>query len=993
MLRNNPATYYTGPQDYAAIDSGDHVAQPASSEPEVSYLDYAHQRLPAASIQQHSAHHNINPSPRPAPSMTDNTPSSHQRFHPYQRQSRSTTARDQQNRSLAGVVDSVSSSPSSAHWATPHISYPKISPLFPPTSHALNQSSYNLSTNYCLAGPSSASYLAHQHVPSRIKSYPIPSSTSVHHSLSHPTVPNTHTSEITSALIPQSPMVNSAIPYSSFTDYVPALPSDHWECIPGHANQPSATAPGGCVWPNSSYPPAINTLYSSFVAPNMPQLNDTFHPRVNMPINGGQGNTIFGNQENNVYHQIDDPINDLWNEIANVGARHDSRVRFPPPRCHEGTRTKIQKSILDWAQGNDPWIRPLCWLSGPAGAGKSAIAQTIAETTNEGSLITSFFFWRGDPQRNNPSKLFLVIAHGLALKFPELRCHIGEAIKQTPSILQASIDIQLEKLIIKPLSQSTTINLDGLIIIDALDECSGEKEQRHVLHLLGSIFSEVKGRLPHILICSRPEQAIQEMLNDLGVHRLKLEDNCNSEEDIEKYLHAEFDRIRNCDRCKSVDFPTPWPSPSQIHDVLWHTSGQFIYATTIISFIDGSSNPCEQLEKVVGQWRNEDAGLPSAPLDALYHRNLSPYPQGKQKQLQDALRFVIYFEYAKGCHMEPDVSRMDLLLSEAKQRADSVIKGVEHGNLEEIHKFFRDSLDKRLPEGIIRHSLEARNRDRRAKNENVEKLEGPTNKILKALNTLSEAHKIAWAASIIVSGIWRVVKVQHEQDKAIVALYDVMIETYEIAIDKKALNQDGDFSELFEKIVRQSEEYYVFLSKYMFQGCLRQVVEFWEIPSKTSELTEAFERLQVRFSKAQVSVTTVAVLDKRRTLGSPQRKDTLQILKPSRNILRPKSHCMLGTRQVSIGKILDWAFHGGQSVLWISGIAGCGKSSLIGTLHDTLSTFGFNSRLAAFIRFDRSEYNDAGEFVKALAFLLANFDERFGKPIAEAVERSHQIEV
>ncbi|KAK7041906.1 hypothetical protein VNI00_008887 [Paramarasmius palmivorus] len=237
----------------------------------------------------------------------------------------------------------------------------------------------------------------------------------------------------------------------------------------------------------------------------------------------------------------------------------------------------------------------------------------------------------------------------------------------------------------------------------------------------------------------------------------------------------------------------------------------------------------------------------------------------------------------------------------------------------------------------------------------------------------------------------KVVKSQHERDKAVVALYDVMIETYEIAINKKALNQDGDFSELFERIVRQSEECSIYLSKYMLQGHLYQVVDFWGTTSKISELNVAFEHLQERFFKTQVEVTTVAVLSMRSTVESLQRKETLQILKPSKNILRPKSHCMPGTRRASITKILNWAFHGDQSVLWISGIAGCGKSSLIGTLHNTLSMFGFNSRLAAFIRFDRSEYNDAGEFIKALAFLLANFDERFGKRIADVVEQSRQI--
>jgi hypothetical protein len=68
----------------------------------------------------------------------------------------------------------------------------------------------------------------------------------------------------------------------------------------------------------------------------------------------------------------------------------------------------------------------------------------------------------------------------------------------------------------------------------------------------------------------------------------------------------------------------------------------------------------------------------------------------------------------------------------------------------------------------------------------------------------------------------KVVKSQHESDKAVVALYDVMIETYKIAVHNDALNQEGDFSELFDTIVCQSQECYLFLSKYVFQGRLRE---------------------------------------------------------------------------------------------------------------------------------------------------------------------------
>ncbi|KAK7026004.1 hypothetical protein VNI00_015835 [Paramarasmius palmivorus] len=294
-----------------------------------------------------------------------------------------------------------------------------------------------------------------------------------------------------------------------------------------------------------------------------------------------------------------------------------------------------------------------------------------------------------------------------------------------------------------------------------------------------------------------------------------------------------------------------------------------------------------------------------------------------------------------------------------------------------------------VAEGDVELETEMEKLKRRT--ENRQRIYQITDVIITALDHLSEIHESARIAFIVVSKIYDVIKAKHEQNEAIVALHGVMVATYDIAVKKDALNEQGDFSGLFDEIVQQSQECYVFLSNYMVKGLLSQVMDFWKTSSKIEDFNCAFEELQKRFFNTQVEVTTVAVLDIRRTLESLQTKQTLRILKPSRNILRPKSHCMLGTRRASIGKILDWAFHGEETVLWISGIAGCGKSSLIGTLHNTLSTFGFNSRLAAFIRFDRSEYNDAGEFIKALAFLLANFDERFGKPIAEVVERSRQI--
>ncbi|EEB93378.1 hypothetical protein MPER_07972 [Moniliophthora perniciosa FA553] len=91
-------------------------------------------------------------------------------------------------------------------------------------------------------------------------------------------------------------------------------------------------------------------------------------------ISGGQFNHVEGDQ-----YQSADPILLLWQTIKDVGASHNSETRYPPPKCHPDTRRRVLNVIRDWIHSESP-EDCVFWLYGPAGAGKSAIAQTIAES-------------------------------------------------------------------------------------------------------------------------------------------------------------------------------------------------------------------------------------------------------------------------------------------------------------------------------------------------------------------------------------------------------------------------------------------------------------------------------------------------------------------------------------------------------------------------------------------------------------------------------------
>src|SRR6188768_2201505 len=83
------------------------------------------------------------------------------------------------------------------------------------------------------------------------------------------------------------------------------------------------------------------------------------------------------------------------------GAFHNSRERFDPPKCHPRTREGILEKIKDWVTKKIDSNAFVMWLYGTAGAGKSAIAQSIAELCHEMDLLlASFFFSSRSPHRS-----------------------------------------------------------------------------------------------------------------------------------------------------------------------------------------------------------------------------------------------------------------------------------------------------------------------------------------------------------------------------------------------------------------------------------------------------------------------------------------------------------------------------------------------------------------------------------------------------------------
>lgn len=175
------------------------------------------------------------------------------------------------------------------------------------------------------------------------------------------------------------------------------------------------------------------------------------------------------------------------------------------------------------------------WLLGPAGAGKSAIAQTLAELCNSSKiLLASFFFFRTDPARNHSRSLIATLAYQPARNLPDARDFVVKVPEGDPMVFTRSIEEQLSSLIINPLEELCRSGRPSspsdpyLVIIDGLDECGDAAMQTSILQVITKAFSACKLPLK-FLIASRPEMHLTSAFNSRWINpilaRLALDDN------------------------------------------------------------------------------------------------------------------------------------------------------------------------------------------------------------------------------------------------------------------------------------------------------------------------------------------------------------------------------------------------------------------------------------------------------------------------------------
>ena len=172
-----------------------------------------------------------------------------------------------------------------------------------------------------------------------------------------------------------------------------------------------------------------------------------------------------------------------------------------------GTRVDLLHQLCEWGAIH---AKPVLWLSGMAGTGKSTISRTLAEKFSESNTLGgTFFFSRGSGEANNAAKFVTTLASQLARMSHSTREMICDALATNGDVLRQGIRNQWKRLVIDPLSKADCSSRKSVnFVVDALDECGSEDDIRLLLQL----FIEVQGVLNvnlGVFVTSRPELAIR----------------------------------------------------------------------------------------------------------------------------------------------------------------------------------------------------------------------------------------------------------------------------------------------------------------------------------------------------------------------------------------------------------------------------------------------------------------------------------------------------
>lgn len=325
-------------------------------------------------------------------------------------------------------------------------------------------------------------------------------------------------------------------------------------------------------------------------------------------------------------------------------------------KCHPKTRVDLLSQIQNWA--SEPLSKPILWLHGKAGTGKSTISWTIAEwLTSQESLVSlgaSFFFRRGESGRNSAERFFPTIIRQLVTKIFGLDVLVARAIESDPLLFSKAPAEQFRRLMLRPLQDLTVAGAHQptlVVVVDALDECEDKTEIRTILELWPQLSQVTVVRL-RLFLTSRPECDVRLSFQDMSINMFRAIDLVDAvplntiQYDLFTYLSDSLCSVReeyNRRHLGQYILSHEWPDCETIQQLVSIAVPLFIVAATICRFVgDYEFDPQESLEVIV---RDRATGqmtpMESTYLPVLNHLTTKSREENRRDKLYHEFRTVV----------------------------------------------------------------------------------------------------------------------------------------------------------------------------------------------------------------------------------------------------------------------------------------------------------------------------------------------------------------
>ncbi|KAF8583155.1 glycosyltransferase family 1 protein [Ramaria rubella] len=275
-------------------------------------------------------------------------------------------------------------------------------------------------------------------------------------------------------------------------------------------------------------------------------------------------------------------------------------------------------------------------------------------------------------------------------------------------------------------------------------------------------------------------------------------------------------------------------------------------------------------------------------------------------------------------------------------------------------------------------------------------------------NMVAEVHPYAKFVWDVLTSMRRVLKAQQDQDDKVKQLWATILDTLDFmkqAEDAEIPERIKGVEKTVQAIMKQIYDCALFLRRYGeegFKGRTLNNASTAKTDDSIQQFTDAFADLRIRFrERIDLDKWRVARTMKDGVLQLVTKTDQLIDI-AERNDLKdlpgaklpdvqwdPSRACMLGTRTQIIGDIISWVHNpDSERILWLSGAAGTGKSSIANSIAEPLDSVG---RLGASFRFDRqtATIETRGQLFGNLCHQLALYDGQLRTAILTAINKTN----